>query len=370
MPSTRVIDSLAQLHPARWNALFPGELETYAYLSAVEAAGLEGFQWRYVLVEHDGTLLAAAPAFITAYGLETTLSGPGRRFAEAARRILPDLLTVRLACIGSPCTETAGVGFHSAADRVERAALLAALIAAFESEARYLGCQLLALKDAPEALGEVVVSSESAHRYRGIAGQPHAYLDIDFADLDGYLARLSAATRKDLRRKLRTRGAVRIEITDDIDPILDRVVALYRQTRARAEMTFEDLTPAYFSGVCRRMPGRAFYVLYYEGDTLLGANLLLQDGGALLDKFFCMDAERGRALNLYFLSWLTNIELCLQRGLRRYHAGQAAYDVKLRLGCRLSRTSNFFRHRNALVNGGLRLVAPLFAADPTRKQAA
>lgn len=370
MPRARVIDSLAEIAPARWNALFRGELEDHAYLSAVEASGLEGFHWRYVLVEDGPALLAAAPVFMTGYGLETTLSGPGRRIAEAARRLFPNLLTLRLACIGSPCAETAGVGFHPASGDAERSLFLSQLIGAFEENAQRAGCRLLAIKDAPASMGTVFNAAAGANGYRPIAGQPMAYLDIDFADLPGYLARLSAATRKDLRRKLRTRDQVRIEVVTGVEPVLDDVMALYRQTRARAEMTFEELTPAYFSGVAKRMPERVLYVLYYEDDALLAVNLLLHDGATLLDKFFCMDAERGRALNLYFLSWVTNIGLCLERGIGRYVAGQASYDTKLRLGCALAGASNYFRHRNGLLNEGLRLVAPLFAADPIRKQAA
>jgi len=58
------------------------------------------------------------------------------------------------------------------------------------------------------------------------------------------------------------------------------------------------------------------------------------------------------------------------RGRTVYQAGQAAYANKLRLGSQLTRTSNYFRHRNALVNGALRLVAPMFGADPTLQDAA
>jgi predicted N-acyltransferase len=164
---------------------------------------------------------------------------------------------------------------------------------------------------------------------------------------------------------LRALPRVRIEFRTEIDDVLDRVMALYAQTRARADMSFENLTADYFRGVTRQMGARAFYVLYFQGDELLAANLLLQDDAVLLDKYFLMDAERGRSLNLYFLSWFTNVRLCLERGLERYESGQAAYQNKLRLGSRLTRTSIYFRHRNAVVNGAMQLFAPLFAADPT-----
>ena len=368
MPEVRVIDSLAQVDPARWERLFPGALEGHDYLMAVEAAGLEGFRWRYLLVEDGGDLLAATPAFLTDYALETTLAGPARRVADGLRRVAPDALTLRMACIGSPCTETAMLGFDPAVAEPQKPHLLGQMLAGFEKAAARERCSLLAIKDVAE--DDRPLWDLAAPDYRAIASLPSAGLDIDFASLDDYLGRLSAGTRKDMRRKLRALDELRIEVRFQIDDVIDRVMALYRETRARAEMALEDLTPAYFQGVLRRMGSRAFCTLYWQGDDLLAVNLLLQDGDTLLDKFFCMDAERGRPLNLYFLSWFTNVRLCLDRGLTRYLSGQAGYENKLRLGSTLTRTANYIRHRNVLLNGGLRLVAPLFAADPVPRQAA
>ena len=370
MPDVRVIDSLAQVEAPAWDRLFPGELEGYDYLMAVEAAGIEGFRWRYLLLEEGGELLAAAPAFLTDYPLETTLAGPARRVADGLRRVAPDALTLRLACVGSPCTETAPLGFDPGVTAADRPVLLRRLLTAFSEAAGRARCGLLGVKDVPETAAGLWDAAAAPLGYAAIASLPSASLDIDFTSLDAYLERLSSGTRKDMRRKLRTADEVRIEVRANIDDVIDRAMALYRETRARAEMALEDLTPAYFQGVLRRMPGRAFCTLYWHGGDLLAVNLLLQDGDTLLDKFFCMEAERGRPLNLYFLSWFTNVRLCLERGLSRYEAGQAGYENKLRLGSRITRTVNYFRHRNALVNGGMRLVAPLFAADPIEARAA
>src|SRR3954462_12554165 len=109
MPEARVVGSLADVDRTAWDRLFPGVPERYDYLLAVEQAGLPDFQWRYVLVSEGDTLLAAAPAFLTSYGLETTLTGTPRRVLEGARKLVPGALTLRLACLGSPCTTTAGL---------------------------------------------------------------------------------------------------------------------------------------------------------------------------------------------------------------------------------------------------------------------
>ncbi|CAN5312101.1 hypothetical protein BH10PSE2_BH10PSE2_20310 [soil metagenome] len=370
MPEARVVTSITEIGRASWDRLFPGELEAFDYLWAVEMAGLAGFSWRYVVIEVDGSLLAAAPMFLTTYALDTTLTAGGRRLVASARRVFPDLLKLKLASLGSPCTETLVIGFAPGVHGDEEGALLALLLDAFEAEASVAGARLLGVKDVSGAQASLWASVAHARGYRSLAGLPVASLDVDFKDEAAYLASLSAGTRKDMRRKLRNRSRIRVEWRHDLGSLLGRVMALYAQTRDRAEMTFEDLTPGYFSGVTAAMGHRATYALYWEGEDLLAANLLLQDGDVLIDKFFVMAGDRGRALDLYFLSWFENIGHCLQFGLKRYDSGAAAYSVKLRLGSRLSPTRLYFRHRNPLVNGALGLVAPWFAADPGQEAAA
>lgn len=363
MPDARVVASIHAVGRERWNACADGRLEGFEYLAAVEAAGLPGFDWRYVLVEEGGELLAAAPAFLTDYSLDTTLSSYGRRLVAAARKVASRAFTVRLASLGSPCTEDVGLIFAPGVAPAARPALLKQLMGAFEAAAAEAGCWLLAVKDA--LADERLLWLDFARAgYAPAAGMPIAELDIAFEDLDGYLATLSAATRKDLRRKLKALPRLRIEVTHSLAGLEARVGELYRQTRARSDLQFEDLTPAYFTGVLQRMGEGAVCVLYWAGDELLAFNLLLQDGETLLDKFFCMETARGPAHNLYFVSWITNLRLCLERGLKVYRSGQAGYETKLRLGSRLVRTDMYFRHRRPLVNRALQWAAPLLSEEP------
>ncbi|MBO9707285.1 MAG: GNAT family N-acetyltransferase [Caulobacter sp.] len=363
MAEGRVVDTLAAIDRDAWDALFPGETERYDYLAAVEAAGLDGFAWRYVLVEEDGRLLAAAPAFITRYALETTVEGATRSVLRALGCIAPGLVSLRMACLGSPCTETAQIGLaEHKRGSADRQLLMRTLLATFDAAARADRCSLSSIKDLP-ALEVGAWGASLAHAgYHSVTGLPSAELEIDFPDIETYLSRLSPATRKDMRRKLRAAGNVRIEIRRNLDGLEDQVLALYAETRARGDLQFETLTADYFTGVLERMGERAACVLYFVEDRLLAANLVLLDNGILLDKFFCMSAQ-GRDHNLYFLSWFTNVQLCLDRGLRGYRSGQAAYVNKVRLGSRLTPVTMYFRHRNPFVDGVLRALAPLLAPD-------
>ena len=364
MIAFRVASSITEIDRDPWNACFPGKLEDYDYLLAVEQAGLAGFDWRYVVVEEYGKIVAATPGFLTAYALDSTLTGAQKTIMRWLRAAFPKMLTPRLACLGSPCTETGGVGIAREGLGLNRMSLLAGMVQAFEVHADREGCALVGVKDIAEPEQPAWEQALGKDRFEGVPGLPVATLDIDFPNIDAYLARLSRPTRSDMRRKLRSRAQLRIERRHDLAGIRDRIMLLYRQTRARAEMQFEDLPATYFDGVLAAMGERAFMVLYYAGDELLAANLLLHDRTTLLDKFFCMDAERGRAHNLYFVSWFENLSYCLAHGLKHYQSGQAAYANKLRLGSRLTRTQMYFRHRNRIFDRALRLAAPLLAPEP------
>lgn len=370
MVDIRMIPTLHEIDPISWNACFTSVVENYHYLLAIEEAHIAGFSWAYVTAWEENTLVAAMPAFFTDYALDTTLQGTGKKITTTLALAFPALLTVKLACLGSPCTETGMIGFHQSINETKKVFLIQSMMSEFERYAAIKNCKLIGIKDIPDMMESLWDSSLHSHHYARLAGMPTAYLDIDFATIDEYMARLSASTRKDMRRKLKQAHAVDIRITTCVEELLHEMMPLYRDTRNRSDWQFEELTEDYFNGVLANMPKHSFCTLYYVDGTLLAVNLLIHDTHTLIDKFFCMNNSVGREYNLYFLSWFTNIGLCIERGFTRYQSGQAYYDNKVRLGSKLHRNHMYFKHRNVLAQGILKLVAPLLAVDDTVKAAA
>ncbi len=361
---TRVANSIREVGKQAWNACFKDEVEDFDCLLAIEEAGIEGFAWRYVTVIENGTVIAAMPAFITNYQLETTLEeGAVRRFIRRMRGIFPGFLTLKLACLGSPCTETGKPGFCANVPPERQPELLAQLIAGLENLADGQGCSLRGVKDVPEPYASEFAPVFARSGFASIPGLPTACLDIDFDSVESYLGRLSAGTRKDMRRKLKSLERVTIETRTELADLMPRVMVLYHETRSRSEWQFEALTAGYFSGVLGRMRGRSFCTLYFAEGKLLAVNLLVHNESTLIDKFFCMDGEEGRAYDLYYLSWFTNLRYCIEHRIARYQSGQAYYENKLRLGSRLTANTMYFKHRNKGIQWLLRLVSPLFVVD-------
>jgi len=345
MSEVTIRSSIDTFAADEWNRLFPRELEDHAYLRAIERAELAGFRFLYFAVHEGGRLLAAVPAFVTDYRLDTTVQGGLRRFTEALAKVFPRLLRIPMLSLGSPVTERCRVGFAPDTTREQRMAWLDAILARMETVAASEKLGMLAIKDAP--LDEPAWQQACPrHGLRALPGLPGAMLAIRWNDVDAYLGSLGASTRKDLRRKRRAGEALRIEWRTDLAGIADDVQRLYRETLAHAELSFEELTPAYFENVLRDMPGRAYCVTYREQDRLVAFNLVLQDSGRLLDKFLGMDYAAMDRYHLYHVSWLENVRHCIEQGIAVYESGQGLHREKVRLGSALAANALWYRHRS------------------------
>jgi predicted N-acyltransferase len=362
MIETTAHPSIDAFTPDAWDRLFPHELEDHAYLRAIERAGLAGFRYLYFAVRDGDRLLAAAPAFVTDYRLDTTVQGGLRRVTEALATAFPRLLRIPMLSLGSPVTERCRAGFALDSAPEQHAAWLDVILVHMEAVAAKEKFGMLAVKDAPldEPAWQQVCPR---HGLRTLPGLPGATLDIPWHDLDGYLESQGASTRKDLRRKWRAATALKIEWRTDLAGIADEVQRLYRETLTHAELSFEELTPSYFENVLRGMPDRAFCVTYSEGDRLVAFNLVLHDSDRLLDKFLGMDYAAMDRYNLYHVSWLENIRFCIEHRIGVYESGQGLHAEKRRLGSTLHANALWYRHRNRFADGVLARLEKLASLD-------
>jgi len=202
-----------------------------------------------------------------------------------------------------------------------------------------------------------------------VDGQALAYVPIDFADEEDYLMRLSSGRRRDLRRKLRARDKLHLEIEptgsarfDDEEFVL-RLYAQYLAVYEQSTLHFDLLSPEFFAAVLRdpRLEGRVF--LYFHEGTLIGYNLCFLWRDMLIDKYIGFDYAASRAFNLYFVSWFENLAFARHEGLRYYVAGWTDPEIKAYLGARFTFTRHAIAVRSPLLRLLLRRLAPLFEND-------
>lgn len=356
---------VSALRRAFWDAATGESAEGWDYHAACEAAGMVAGA---VVVKDLYGPAVAAPLFEIVYPLDTPLQGKLAGPARALRRCAPKIMEWKALGVGSALSEQAHVALRSDLDGPSKKAAISALIDGVESEARRRGAAIVAFKDLAPADEGLLGPALAARRYTAIRSLPVAVLDLREAKTaDDYLATLSASTRKDIRRKLRGSGALRVErrmSVDDDD--LVRIRQLYRETQTSSEVhygDFEELPDGYFEQMAQLGPERARFTLYFADDRLIAFNLLLLAPDRVIDKFIGMSYPLARDHDVYAVSWMDNVAFALSTGRRYLQTGQTAYADKLRFGSALEARTIYAKHRFPPLNAALRRVAGLLAFD-------
>ncbi|APW36562.1 GNAT family N-acetyltransferase [Rhodoferax koreense] len=341
--------------------LFACQLEPDGLIKAFAVHPPEGF----ALLEGGGPAGAAAPAFSAAFDLLTTAEPALKRRAAALPlfRYWSRWLRIRTAFVGTTVSEYALLPHTGSAT-----AQVQSLLRRWGGDFR-----LLIVKDLPgvspllgaadNARAEALLRACMDAGFVLVEGQALAYVAIDFEDVDTYLRRLSASRRQNLRRKLRSRAALQITrlptgsacFADDA--VVDAYYALYGAVFAQSDIHFDQLTRDFFAAVLRDGASGGVVFEYRQAGVLVGWNLCFEAGGKLVDKYIGFRYPEARACNLYFVSWMVNLEYAIERRLTHYVAGWTDPEVKAQLGASFT----FTRHAVYVRNPVLRRLARRFA---------
>lgn len=209
-----------------------------------------------------------------------------------------------------------------------------------------------------------------------LEGMELAWVPIDFDSEDAYLARLSRSRRREMRRKLRSRRELRMELwpTGDSrfdDPaLMQHLVALYENVYAQSEIQFDHLSAAFLSALFRDGNSGGLLFCYFAGDELIGWNLCYEYAGKLVDKYVGFAYPQAREHNLYFVSWMENLNYAQSRGLSHYVAGWTDTAVKRQLGASFCLTRHAVYPRSAILRRFFRHVAHHFESEPVQADGA
>ena len=240
-------------------------------------------------------------------------------------------------------------------------------------------CKLLIIKDIAQGSPLLGVAENDCARelaaacraeaYVLLAGQALAWVPIDFASTDEYLARLSSGRRKNIRRKLRARANLEIETvrTGDArfndEATLTEFYALFDNVYAQSEIHFDRLSAAFFHTVLQDADSHGVVFVYRHAGRMIGWNLCYEYGGKLVDKYIGFAYPQAREHNLYFVSWMHNLDYARERALTHYVAGWTDPEVKSFLGARMTFTQHAVYVRNPLLRWLLRRVGRHFESD-------
>ncbi len=243
-------------------------------------------------------------------------------------------------------------------------------------------CPLMVIKDIPQAspllddssnrFAQVFAAACESQGCVLLEGQALAWVPIDFESIDEYLSRLSRSRRRDIRRKLRSRHDLEVDILPtgsacfSDDATLDAFYALYLRVFDQSEIKFDLLSAAFFRAVLQDANSGGRMFVYRHQGRMIGWNLCFEHAGMLIDKYIGLEYPASREHNLYAVSWIENLAYAHCHSLRCYVAGWTDPEVKVALGAKLTFTQHAVYVRNPLLRAILRLTSRYFEADRSR----
>ncbi|MDE3071513.1 MAG: GNAT family N-acetyltransferase [Pseudomonadota bacterium] len=318
------------------------------------------------------------PCFVAPFNLLTTADDPLRRRVGALPlyRHWGRLLQWRTRFAGTTVSEYAPLPAGVAPEALARG-----LKAAYGRECRLLIVKDIAqdsplLSDAENAYARAFASACEAAGFVLLEGQALAWVPIDFASDDEYLARLSSGRRKNIRRKLRSRAQLEIEAVRTGDPrfrdetTLAAFHALFDNVYEQSEIHFDRLSAPFFRAVLQDGDSGGVVFVYRHAGQMIGWNLCYEHGGKLVDKYVGFAYPQAREHNLYFVSWMHNLDYARRQGLTHYVAGWTDPEVKSFLGARMTFTRHAVHARNPLLRALLRRLGGHFESDRSWQAAA
>ena len=211
------------------------------------------------------------PGFRAKFDLLTTADAKTLRLVDTlpAASLMRRVLTWRTLFWGTTVTE-----YLPIPSEINGTTLVESMLTTWRHSSR-----LLILKDIPDqsplltkteqaAAAELTEACKQAG-FILIAGQALAYLSIDFESQDEYLSRLSYARRKDIRRKMRTRADLRIEMIHtgcerlNNAAFLNELYDLYLNVYMQSDIHFDKLTAEFFAAVFKDQSLDGHLFLYY-----------------------------------------------------------------------------------------------------------
>jgi len=318
------------------------------------------------------------PYFVAPFDLLTTLESTAKRriVSLPLYRWWGAWLKPRTCFIGTTATEYAPLPSHT-----DPACFVDCIKAEFAPKYAFL-----IVKDLPQNsplldAGSNAVSRRVADACRNagfvlLDGQALAYVTIDFASTDEYLSRLSSGRRKDIRRKLRSAAELDIQTIATGDAcfadasVRAEFYVLFRHVYDQSDVHFDLPSAEYFDAILQDASSGGVIFVYHHAGRMIGYNLCYVCDGNLVDKYVGFVYPQARESNLYFVSWMHNLDYAVKHGLKHYIAGWTDPEIKRYLGAKFTFTRHAVYIRNPLLRAILRRFSHAFESDRAALEAA
>ncbi len=362
----RVFDSIRDIAAADWDEVAGAAAapRSHAYLSAIEASGINDCRFFYpVVFDASGRILAHACVYTITTDLTQTLPAQWQSAAAAVKRLWRGFLQVKITECASPLVPGHSISIRPGAPR---AALMRRLGRAVAELARRERSRLVVFRDFLDA-ERADADALFEEGYNRASNMPLARIRVRWKTYEEYLDAMRSRYRKDLKRRLERversgQRALRLEHFAERAALwAEQVATMYDRSKSFKR---ERIGVRYYEEI-ERIPVRNRMVLAAGRDGHAVAHgLVLFDAEHTIATYFGRDA--GPPGNEWFHLLNEVIRLGIERGSRYICLGLGSYDAKSLVGADFEPLHCYARSTLGWVNWLMRRVPDRMARPEIR----
>jgi hypothetical protein len=347
-----------------WQHAFESQHKDHRYYDLINDTIHPEFKYLYfVLKDAQGEIRAVQPFFILDQDILTGVRPYLGHLIDVIRRRWSRFLFVKTLMVGC----VAGEAQLDDGSEAERAANAEHLACAIEQHAQVLGARLIVLKEFPNNYRGVLACFER-RGFARIPSMPLTRLNIAYRSFDEYMqSALNSATRSKLRKKFKATAddmPIELQVSNDIEPVIDEVYPLYVSVYRRSKLHFEKLTKDYFCRLGQMMPERVRFFVWRRNGKAVAFGECIVHGDTMYAEYLGLDYSVALQLHLYHYVFRDLVRWGIANGYKWFQSSGLNYDPKLHFRHRLKPVDLYVKHTSFIVNTVLRWILPLL--EPTR----
>lgn len=360
---TRIFHSILEIDKEQWNGLLPRQdlISTWEHLAAVEGAGLNDCDFRYILFEEKQKLVGCACYYYISFNMDIFNTGWLSRAVTFIRQHwFPHFLRMRVIECGVPTALGRALHWTAEADYQE---IMQNLVQAMQVFAREKKATVLIVRDC--LIRELPWFSFLRHlAFRRVGMLANTEMSNNWTDFSGYEMDLQRHYRYMVRRYQRTlrEHQVEVSILQDYAHLAPDLVRLWKGCYEHAtEYQRELLNEQYFVQMNRYMSERSRLILFSIQGRPIGFYLLVSNQAALQGLYAGMDYSVSRDVFLIFNIYLAAIRMGIEQGVGIIENGITSIPEKMNFGFKPVPLFAYMRHLSPLLNPLLSRLFTLFS---------
>jgi predicted N-acyltransferase len=312
---------------------------TYAFLSCLEDAKVEGADFWYIMIYHQDRLICTAS--LSSFVINLDLMIGSHWLSKFVKWTGTGLFRVKILFCGTPVSIGHKNIFCSDGFESECYAIIGKIMEDLAQENEIKHLVFKEFLDCEETYVTTILTKLGYFRGYSL---PYISMPVHWDDYNDYISKMRSGYRRQIiasRRKLVE--AVSIKIMDANSCDVSQFYKGYISVMSRAEVKLEILNEAFFFNFFDRMRSSAKLISLCEGDQILTSLLAVEVHGTLYFVWASKPDARDDLHHSYFNLLDTLIRYGIEKKVNIIHLGQTAYYTKQRFGGKATDVFLFYK---------------------------